>query len=191
MTMPRIQRSLAALLLPALALGLAACASQGPGELAPSAAPPVNAPPPPNMNPGDFVGRWGLASYHKPEDRQRTEVAARGQCAQAYVITRGPGGGLMMHLADAAQPQELRLKAGPGGKAYIGLDGPAADTKDREIVDFNGRVMVLRFVDPEVQGRYGNMVYVRCEGAGAPERPKKPKRKTAPKAPPAEPPPPQ
>ena len=28
-----------------------------------------------------LVGRWGLAAYHKPEDRARTEAAARGQCA--------------------------------------------------------------------------------------------------------------
>jgi hypothetical protein len=129
------------------------------------------------MNPADFVGRWGFASYHKDEDRSRTEAAARGQCSQAYVIGRGPSGGLMMHLADAAQPQELRLKAGPGNKAYIGPEGPAADTRDREIVAFDGRVMILRWIDPEVQGRYGNSVYVRCDGAGvatkkAPKRPK-------------------
>jgi hypothetical protein len=147
------------------------------------------------MNPADFVGRWGLASYHKPEDRTRTEAAARGQCAQAYVITRGPAGGLMMHLADAAQPQELRLKGGAGGKAYIGLDGPAADTKDREIVAFDGRVMILRWIDPEIQGRYGNMVYVRCdaEGAQPPKKRPRPKKKSPPPppagAPPAEPPP--
>ena len=161
-----IKRPVAAILVSALVLALAACASQGPSELPPSSAPPVSALPPPNMNPADFVGRWGLASYHKPEDRARTEVAARGQCENAYVITRGPNGGLMMHLADAAQPQELRLKGGPGGKAYIGPDGPAADTKDREIVTFDGRVMILHWVDPEVQGRYGNMVYVRCDGGG-------------------------
>ena len=30
----------------------------------------------------ELVGRWGLAAYHKPEDRVRTENAARGQCKQ-------------------------------------------------------------------------------------------------------------
>lgn len=186
MTTSRIRRSLAAILVPALALALAACAGQGQGELPPSAAPQINALPPPNMNPADFVGRWGLASYHKTEDRARTEVAARGQCAQAYIITRGPSGGLMMHLADAAQPTELRLKGGAAGKAYIGPDGPAADTKDREIITFDGRVMILRWMDPEVQARYGNMVYARCDAAGVNPPAKKkprPKRKTPPPAP--------
>jgi hypothetical protein len=33
---------------------------------------------------------------------------------------------------------------------------------DREIVSFDGRVMLLRFTDPEIAGRYGTGVYVRC-----------------------------
>jgi hypothetical protein len=179
MDMVRIPRPLAAILIAGAALALAACASQGPVEGPPPTAAPLPAPPPPNMNPADFVGRWGFASYHKPEDRARTEAAARGQCTQAYVISRGPTGGLMMHLADAAQPQELRLKAGPGAKAYIGPEGPAADPKDREIVTFDGRLMILRWVDPEIHTRYGNSVYVRCDAPGAvPARAaKKPKAK--------------
>ena len=49
---------------------------------------------------------------------------------------------------------------------------------------FDGRVLILRWMDPEVQGRYGTMVYVRCgaEGAKRPAKPKaKPKPKPAPK----------
>ena len=38
------------------------------------------------------VGRWGLAAYHKDEDRGRTEAAAANQCKQPYVITLGPTG---------------------------------------------------------------------------------------------------
>lgn len=146
-----------------LALALSACASGPSFDGPPAAAPPpvADAPPPANMRPEEFVGRWGLASFHKEADRPRTEVAARSQCNQPYTITRGPTGGIMMHLADQAQPQELRLKAGPG-RNYIGPQGPAADARDREIVSFDGRVLVLRFVDPEVAGRYGTMVYVRC-----------------------------
>ena len=139
------------------------------------------------MNIGDFVGRWGLAAYHRDKDRARTEVAARGQCSQPYIITRGPGGGVMMHLADASQQYELRLKAGPGGKVYLGPEGPAADAKDREVVTFDGRVLILRWMDPEVQGRYGTMVYVRCDAAGTRPPAKKPirKKKAIPNAPPA------
>jgi hypothetical protein len=33
-------------------------------------------------------------------------------------------------------------------------------------VSFDGRVLVTRFVDPEVAGRYGTSVYVRCAAGG-------------------------
>ena len=111
----------------------------------------------------DLVGRWGLAAYHKDEDRGRTEAAARGQCRQPYNIGRGPSGGVIMHLADQAQPTELSLKGGADGKNYIGPpEEPAPGSRDREIVSFDGRVLVTRFVDPEISGRYGTSVYVRC-----------------------------
>ena len=121
---------------------------------------------PPAFPPQDIVGRWGLAAYHKDEDRPRIEAAAANQCKQPYVITLGPTGGVMMHLADQAKPEELRLKGAPGGKTYIGPEGdPPGGAQDREVVSFDGRMLILRWMDPEVQGRYGTMVYVRC-GAG-------------------------
>ena len=49
------------------------------------------------------------------------------------------------------------------------------------MVHFDGRVLILRWMDPEVQGRYGTMVYVRC----APEGAKRPRPKGKPKAKPA------
>jgi hypothetical protein len=111
----------------------------------------------------DLVGRWGLAAYHKEGDRSRTEAAARGQCKQPYNIGRGPGGGVIMHLPDQSQPTELSLKGGPDGKNYIGPGGePAGGARDREIVAFDGRVLITRFIDPEVSGRYGASIYVRC-----------------------------
>jgi hypothetical protein len=110
----------------------------------------------------EVIGRWGYAAYHKPEDRQRTETAARSQCNHPFVIGQGPTGGVMMYLADQSQLQELRLKGGPGGKNYIGPSGPAPGQQDREIVSFDGRVMVMVFVDAEIAGRYGTGVYVRC-----------------------------
>ena len=72
----------------------------------------------------EIVGRWGLASYQDPKDRARTEAMARSQCKQPYVITAGASGGVIMHLADQATPQELRLKGSPSGKNYIGPAGP-------------------------------------------------------------------
>lgn len=117
---------------------------------------------PGSIRPDELVGRWGLASYHKPDDRVRTENAARGQCKQPYVINRGPTGGVIMHLADEATPQELRIKGSRSGKNYIGPPGPPAGEKDREIVSFDGRVLATRFIDKDADTRYGTMVYVRC-----------------------------
>ncbi len=132
--------------------------SQQPVEQAPVVEPEI----PGSIRPDEIVGRWGLASYHKPEDRARTENAARGQCKQPYVINPGTSGGVIMHLADEATPQELRIKGSRSGKNYIGPAGPAGGERDREIVSFDGRVLITRFIDKDADGRYGTMVYVRC-----------------------------
>jgi hypothetical protein len=145
----------------------------------PPAAPATGAPLPASIPAQDLVGRWGLAAYHKEEDRGRTEAAARGQCRNPYNIGRGPTGGIIMHLADQSQPTELILKGGPDGKNYIGKpDEPAGGASDREIVSFDGRVLVTKFVDQEVAGRYGTSVYVRCAAAGT-AAPKGTKKKAA------------
>jgi hypothetical protein len=142
----------------------------------PAALPATSAPLPASIPAQDLVGRWGLAAYHKDEDRPRTEAAARGQCRNPYNISRGARGGVVMHLPDQSQPTELSLKGGPDGKNYIGPgEEPAGGARDREIVAFDGRVLVTRFVDPEIAGRYGNSVYVRCGAEGAPAAKKKSK----------------
>ena len=130
----------------------------------PTAAPEPGVAPemPASIRPDEIVGRWGLASFQNPNDRARTEVQAKAQCKQPYVITAGTSGGVVMHLADQATPQELRLKGSPGGKNYIGPAGPAGGEQDREVVSFDGRVLITRFMDKDAATRYGNMVYVRC-----------------------------
>lgn len=153
-----------------LLLWLAGCAGTG-GSFGTTAEPPppaapASAPPAPNINPGDLVGRWGYAAYHKDADRARTQAAAQGGCNNAYTIGRGPSGGVLMHLADAREPQELRLKLGTDGKTYLGPDGPAPDSRDREVVNFDGRILIMRWVDPEISGRYGTSIYVRCGAPG-------------------------
>jgi hypothetical protein len=110
----------------------------------------------------ELVGKWGLASFQNPNDRARTEKQAQAQCKQPYTIGAGQSGGVVMHLADQATPQELRLKGSRSGKNYIGPPGPPGGEQDREIVSFDGRVLITRFVDPDAATRYGNMVYVRC-----------------------------
>ena len=155
-----------------LTVGLAGCGSFGgfpsfgnsspapePIPVEPQAAPEI----PASIRSSEVVGRWGYASFHRPEDRVRTEGQAKGLCGnQPFVIDQGPSGGVMMYPPDQTQKQEFWLKGGPGGKNYIGPHGAGGAASDREIVSFDGRVMVLRFVDPEVAGRFGTGVYVRC-----------------------------
>jgi hypothetical protein len=153
----------------AVAAGLALGGCAG-GVSLPSFGTSSEPPPPPaapaslpsKFTPDEIVGRWGYASFHREPDRTRTVNAARGQCRNPYVIAKGPTGGVMMHLADQRQPTELRLKGGPGGRDYIGPEGEAGSPQDREIVSFDGRIMVTRYVDPDAATRYGNMVHVRC-----------------------------
>lgn len=147
----------------ALTVFLGACGTFGSIGVSQSTAVQEPAPEmPATIRADEIVGRWGLASYQNPNDRVRTEAAAKGQCKQPYVIGAGTSGGVVMHLADEATPQELRLKGSPSGKNYIGPAGPAGGEKDREIVSFDGRVLVTRFIDKDAATRYGNMVYVRC-----------------------------
>jgi hypothetical protein len=150
----------------ALTMFLGGCGSMSLPSLSSSSAPPTEpgvAPAmPASIRADELVGRWGLASFQDPKDRVRTEAAARGQCKQPYVIGAGAHGGVIMHLADQATPQELDLKGSPSGKNYIGPTGPAGGEQDREIVSFDGRVLVTRFIDSDAATRYGNMVYVRC-----------------------------
>jgi hypothetical protein len=165
----------------AAALGLAGCGGgsmfgSNPPPQQPTVAEPLPAPEiPATIRASEIVGRWGYAAYHRPEDRARTEAAARNQCRQAVVINAGPTGGVMMYLADQSELRELRLKGGPNNRNYIGPAGePAGGPQDREIVSFDGRIMILRFTNPEINGRYGTGVYVRCApSAGVAESKKK------------------
>ena len=143
------------------ALVLAGCATNSPQqEAAQAALPPPEIPA--RVRPAEIVGRYGYAAFHDGKDRARTEANAKGQCKQPFVIGQGTGGGVMMLVADSPQPQELRLKGTQGGKDYIGPPGDTPGPQDREIVSFDGRVLVLKYVDPEVDGRYGTGVFVRC-----------------------------
>ena len=150
----------------ALTVLLAACSGMSLPSLSsgtpPEAEPGVAPEMPASIRADEIVGRWGLASFQNPNDRARTEKMARDQCKQPYVISAGSSGGVVMHLADQATPQELRLKGSPSGKNYIGPAGPTPGEQDREIVSFDGRVLITRFIDKDAATRYGNMVYVRC-----------------------------
>ncbi|MFG1418344.1 hypothetical protein V5F38_10585 [Xanthobacter sp. V0B-10] len=142
----------------ALALTLAAC-STTPSEPPPPARPVFTSPIPPDR----LVGRWGLAAYHRPDDAGRTETQAKAQCSNPYVITAGTGGGVMMYLADDNKLTEVVSKQVGNGPIFLGPpDEPAGAQTDRQVMRFDGNVLVLRWVDSEVAKRYGTMVYVRC-----------------------------
>jgi len=146
-----------------VAASVAGCVSAPPPAPVQPPAPAVEPTLPPSFQPQELIGRWGLAAYHRPDDRARTEAAARNQCKQPYIIGAGPSGGVTMHLADQKEPQELQLKGSRSGKNYIGPgDDPPGGAQDREVVSFDGRVLITRWIDPEISGRYGNAVYVRC-----------------------------
>jgi hypothetical protein len=145
----------------AVAFVLSACAGQQGGSFTtpePAAPPEI----PPAVKPQEIIGRWGYAAYHREDDRARTEAAARNQCKQPVNIGAGPSGGVLMFPADSNKLEEMRVKGAPGGKTFIGPPGEAGSQDDREIIFFDGRVMLMRFVSREVAGRYGIGVYVRC-----------------------------
>ena len=153
---------------PVSTLALSGCAAGGlstwwggSSEPEPVAAQSALAPEiPATIRPSEVVGKWGYSSFHDPKDRIRTAANARSQCSHPYLINSGPSGGVMMYPPDQSDLVEYRLKGSQGGKNYI---GPAGEPeKDQEILLFDGRVMLLRSVDPDVATRYGTGVYVRC-----------------------------
>ena len=109
-----------------------------------------------------LIGRWGIASFHTDKDRQRTEREAKAQCSLPYAVAKGPTDGVMMHVADDPKLHELRLKGDAAGRTYLGFEAPPGDPQDREILSATDRLMIMRFVDPDANRRYGTFVYVRC-----------------------------
>lgn len=150
-----------------VAAGLAGCAGDA---LSPSTpAQPLSAAP--AIPPAAIAGRWGLASYHRDEDRARTEQQARAVCNNPYVIGLGPNGGVIMHLADEPEAQELAVKGMTGNRTFVGPPGDPGGPQDREIISYDGQIMVMRWTDPEVASRYGTIVMARCpDAARAPAR---------------------
>ena len=147
----------------ALSALLAGCVSSSVQQASVASGPSASAPA--NFKREQLVGRWGIASFHNEKDRRRTEAEARAQCGQPYTIGLGTHDGVMMHVADDPKLYELKLKAGPGSKIYLGFEAPAGDPQDREILSYNERMLTLRFVDPDAHRRYGTFIFVRCGAA--------------------------
>jgi hypothetical protein len=120
---------------------------------------PLSSSPPPGVPAVAMPPRWrpedtGMAAYHRDQDRARTIVETRDQCAQPFLIDRSPGGNILMLGHDNPQTQEMILKGSTEGKTYIG-PGPYLSIEDREVVSFDGKVLILKWVNPEVAGRCG------------------------------------
>jgi hypothetical protein len=108
-----------------------------------------------------LVGSWGTASYREDKDISRVEAQARDQCKLPYKITKGPTDGVMMYFADSAELYELKVKSG-GGKVFVGFEGPPGGWQDREVLSYSENRIIMKFVDPEINGRYGTFIFVRC-----------------------------
>jgi len=141
---------------------LAAChtssGSSGAATLTPSA-------PPVTITQADLPGRWGVASYRKEEDLERTTAEAKRACSNPYKIDPGPNGGAMMYLADQSTPSELFLKTDSQGRVFIGPTGPSPVLQDRMIQSFENGILVTDWLDPNTRERYGTMVFARCDKA--------------------------
>ena len=109
-----------------------------------------------------LAGRWGLASYFKESDAARVTSAAAAACSAPYTIAKGPSGGVMLHRPDETKPTEHLIKSGWGAKSYLSPVGESGNARDREIIALDGNRFVLRWLDANVAGRYGTMVFVRC-----------------------------
>jgi hypothetical protein len=143
-----------------IAAALGGCAGSDGFGTAPTATPAAIVPP--AIPAQAVIGRWGLGSYHRDEDRARTETAARAACTRPYEIAPGPTGGVIMHLADRPEPQELVLKGAAGNRTFIGPRGDAGAQQDREIISYDGNVLIMRWVDQEIAARYGTLVFIKC-----------------------------
>jgi hypothetical protein len=156
-------------------------------------APPATPLPPPSLHADEITGRWGYASYHRDADRPRTEAQARGLCNQPYIIERSASGGVLMQGHDNPANVDMTIKAGYDNKTYIGPGPTPKGNDDREVVSFDGKVLLLKWVDPEVAGRYGIQILVRCgsEPSAPPARTARAKRPAAAAPAATDPPPPQ
>ena len=96
---------------------------------------------------GRPLGLCLLSAAEGPEAHRGGRAAAM---PQALRHRRGPTGGIIMHSAGQTKPEELKSKADRSGKTYIGPGPQPGGSQDREVVSFDGRVLVLKWVNPEV-----------------------------------------
>jgi len=147
----------------AISAAVAGCGAVDFGFLSPSPSP---TPEPASsfrvLPPDPLIGKWGVATFHSPNERASAEKQARQRCASPYVIVKGSTDGVMMHIPEDPDAHELALKRAADGKTYVGFNAPIGDANDREIIEQTSKVLVMRFVDPDKASRYGTSIYVKC-----------------------------
>lgn len=79
-----------------------------------------------------------------------------------YVIGAGNEGTVTMLTHDSPTFVQVQIKANQEGRTFIGPGPELGGPDDREVMSYNGRVLILRWTDPEVAGRYGTQLLVRC-----------------------------
>ncbi len=150
-----------------LLTGLAACTSTSPTtSLQPQAAAPT--PPPPavvQITTASLPGNYGLASYHRAEDRERTLKQAKIACRNPYKMTAGANGGVVMHAPGQPGPAEFFVKKDNAGRSYIGPKGEAAGPNDQRVLSYDNGTLVTEWTSGRLKTVYGTMVYVPCASA--------------------------
>lgn len=128
---------------------------------APSPAAPV-APAPVQINVATLPGNYGLASYQRAQDRERTLKQAKIACRNPFVIKAGANGGIVMHSPGQSGPTEVFLKTDSEGLSYLGPRGAAKVPKDQRIVSYESGVLITEFLQPRLKSVYGNIVLSPC-----------------------------
>jgi hypothetical protein len=111
----------------------------------------------------DLVGRWGVTSYWKPEDKAKAPGWAKESCGHPYTIAKNAAGNLMMYVADG-KLREVKLK----GKTLTPVEKmlPEGNAKmhERKITAFAPGSFEATWTNPRFAGRYGTVLYVKCGG---------------------------
>jgi hypothetical protein len=112
----------------------------------------------------DLVGRWGVASYWKKEDKASAPGWARQSCGQPYIIEKNEAGNLMMFVADGKR-REVKLKGKKLTPTEKSLPEGPGKMHARTITAFEpGKSFELTWDNGRFAGRYGTVVYVKCGG---------------------------
>lgn len=139
---------------------LAACTS-----LTPDAKPEAETRQAVTIDMASLPGDYGLAAYHRDEDRDRTVEQAKIACRNPYTIGAGTNGGVMMHAVGQSEPSEIFLKTDREGRTFLGPSGPAGIEQDRYVLSYEEGVLVMRWMEPRARSVYGTMIYVPCAQA--------------------------